>query len=393
MCFRKNQKGEALNARHLSCSFFICVMVLCFGMTGCNEDEPVAFSDDGRLRTVRASELAYFRLSDIHWDSSYVYKVMDGNVQVGQVCREYLRTQDQELVAQAIVAYPMYRNKPDLSNGYIIQVNREDGLASTTVKHGGIVRWSAIRNVIDYYREGDKTNVSDTVVYGGGNFGDAAGSCGCGYRLELEPDILIDERANEKQAYKLVKIGKQYWMQENLRAEHLNDGTEIPSLMNVGGQVNRWYYENDATYKSIYGGLYNWFCVGSGKLAPIDYRVPSDEDWGSLEQYLGINDPLNLRSFRGTDQGNLLKSVSDLWIDGTQIGNNMTGFDALPGGWFMLFGKQFRKMGTVGYWWCSTDQYDYTTKFYRTLSSIEGGIGRSDFAKTYGYSVRCLKDE
>lgn len=382
-----------MKSRNIYYYVLLCLFVVSLGMTGCNEEEKVIFSDGERLRTVRASELAYFRLSEIHWDSSYVYKVMAGNVQVGQVCREYLRTQDQELVAQAIVAYPMYRNKPDLSNGYIIQVNNENGSASTTVKHGGIVRWSATQNMIDYYREGEQIRVSDTVVYGGGGFGSPAASCGCGYKLELEPDILVDKRAAEEEGYKLVKIAKQYWMQENLRAEHLNDGTVIPSLMNVSGQVNRWYYENDTTYKPIYGGLYNWYCVETNRLAPIGYRVPSDGDWGNMEVYLGIDDPLNLRSFRGINQGNLLKSVSDLWINGTQIGTNITGFDALPGGWFMLFGRQFRKMGTVGYWWCSTDQYDYVTKFHRTLSSIEGGIGRLDLAKTYGFSVRCLKNE
>lgn len=380
----------------MSCSFFICVMVLCFGMTGCNEDEPVAFSDDGRLRTVRASELAYFRLSDIHWDSSYVYKVMDGNVQVGQVCREYLRTQDQELVAQAIVAYPMYRNKPDLSNGYIIQVNREDGLASTTVKHGGIVRWSAIRNVIDYYREGDKTNVSDTVVYGGGNFGDAAGSCGCGYRLELEPDILIDERANEKQAYKLVKIGKQYWMQENLRAEHLNDGTEIPNVETSWASVSTpasCFANNDIENRFIYGVLYNGYCIGTNKLAPVGYKVSSDEDWGSLEQYLGIDDPLSTSGYnRGTNESILLKSVSDYWLNDTISGNNLTGFSVLPGGVRNRMGVLFSGIGTSAYFWSSTIKQG-SSRFNRIISTSFAQISRMNQIPSFGYSVRCLKDE
>lgn len=393
MCFRKNQKGEALNARHLSCSFFICVMMLCFGMTGCNEDEPVAFSDGGRLRTVRASELAYFRLSDIHWDSSYVYKVMDGNVQVGQVCREYLRTQDQELVAQAIVAYPMYRNKPDLSNGYIIQVNREDGSASTTVKHGGIVRWSAIRNVIDYYREGDKTNVSDTVVYGGGNFGDAAGSCGCGYRLELEPDILIDKRADEKQAYKLVKIGKQYWMQENLRAEHLNDGTEIPNMKTPNWSANvvaMCYYRNDLENRSVYGGLYKGACITTNKLAPIDYRVPSDEDWGLMEAYLGIPEPLTTNGGRGENQGDLLKRVSSLWNDSVQQGNNLTGFCALPGCARNNLGSGY--LGGGAFFWTSTKFYEIYYMDRRVLSNTSQ-VSRMYYNQSAGMSVRCLKDE
>jgi uncharacterized protein (TIGR02145 family) len=49
-------------------------------------------------------------------------------------------------------------------------------------------------------------------------------------------------------------------------------------------------YNNEADTAAVYGKLYNWFAVvDSRKIAPEDWRVPTDEDWKKLEMYLGMS--------------------------------------------------------------------------------------------------------
>jgi methyl-accepting chemotaxis protein len=40
---------------------------------------------------------------------------------------------------------------------------------------------------------------------------------------------------------------------------------------------------------ATYGRLYNWYAVNTGKLAPVGWHVPTDDDWTILENYLIAN--------------------------------------------------------------------------------------------------------
>ena len=99
--------------------------------------------------------------------------------------------------------------------------------------------------------------------------------------------------------YTYVTIGSQQWMVENFRSEHYADGTAIPNLTldadwiaedgTVGHDGAMCYYDNDeATYKSDYGALYNWYAVDNAHgLAPAGWRVPSEADFIALIAAMG----------------------------------------------------------------------------------------------------------
>jgi uncharacterized protein (TIGR02145 family) len=80
-------------------------------------------------------------------------------------------------------------------------------------------------------------------------------------------------------------------MAENLKTTRLNDGTPLKTeattygwdQMHVPGYC---WYDNKSTNKDTYGGLYNWFAVNTGKLAPPGWRVPSDTDVTILTDFL-----------------------------------------------------------------------------------------------------------
>lgn len=79
--------------------------------------------------------------------------------------------------------------------------------------------------------------------------------------------------------YKTIKMGDQIWIAENLRNTKYNDGTEIRKLPDSGS----WsatsggaccFLNNDSINRNIYGILYNWFAVETGKLCPAGWHVP-----------------------------------------------------------------------------------------------------------------------
>ena len=93
--------------------------------------------------------------------------------------------------------------------------------------------------------------------------------------------------------YQIVKIGKQWWMTENLKVTKYRNGEWI---INVTGS-NTWpaltggaycYYDNDFNNATFYSNLYNWYAVVDRRnIAPEGWHVPTDDDWQELVDYLG----------------------------------------------------------------------------------------------------------
>ena len=203
--------------------------------------------------------------------------------------------------------------------------------------------------------------------------------------------------------YNTVKIGDQIWMAENLRTTTYNDGTVIPLITDDsswGGLTTPgygWYDMDKETYSEAYGALYNGFVVETGKLCPSGWHVPSDEEWKELEMVLGMSMiDADLRSTdRGTDQGAQLANNNDLWVEGILCSNpnfGTSGFNALPAGHRNhINGGLYSNLGTYTYWWTRT-VYDSDFTYIRQLQYDKASIIRNAYKKTFGFSVRCVKD-
>ena len=85
--------------------------------------------------------------------------------------------------------------------------------------------------------------------------------------------------------YRTVKIGKQWWMAENLKVTHYRNGDEIQHVtgylewktLKSGAYCN---YDNNPSYVPTYGRLYNWFAVDDSRnIAPQGWHVPSDSEY------------------------------------------------------------------------------------------------------------------
>lgn len=211
-----------------------------------------------------------------------------------------------------------------------------------------------------------------------------------------ETSVMTDIEGN---VYKTVWIGNQWWMAENLRVKRFRSGEIIPELTNAIA----WSESSAPAYcmfnntDSGLGLLYNWYAVQSTQeLAPVGWRIPSDEDWKELEAYLGMTaDQLEATNWRGTDEGDMLKEKNTTttgWIDWPGVwGTDAVGFDA-PGGSCRVFNGEWGVPGLrhSGYWWSSTAGDE--CGWFRYLDYKKSGIFRYCAEPTYGFNIRCVKN-
>jgi uncharacterized protein (TIGR02145 family) len=227
-------------------------------------------------------------------------------------------------------------------------------------------------------------------------------SYGSTYSFTTIPTTVNDVENN---VYKVVQIGAQVWMAENLKTTKFNDNADIPLKEdytvwnNLTSPAYCWCDNEKTTYKDIYGALYNWYTVNDGKLCPKGWHVPDATDWTTLENYL-INNGYN---YDGTTTGNkIAKALASItgWnssLTTGAVGNtdypakrNVTGFGALPGG-NRSSGGLFMESGDICVWW-SSSEYNTNEAICRTMGYSHEYIERSNDSKSSGKSIRCVRD-
>jgi len=206
--------------------------------------------------------------------------------------------------------------------------------------------------------------------------------------------------------YRVVKIGKQVWMAENLKTTHYSDGTSIVQGRSASSTTAYWYYpDGKGANKATYGLLYNWAAVMHGAegsdlnpsrvqgICPIGWHVPSDAEWTQLINYLQDNGFM----CDGKEK-NVAKSLASQtgWYSSSEqcaVGNdpstnNASGFSALSAG---LYGGEYR-FGYGSFFWSSTE-YGETNAYNSYLMYYYAGVYRcSYYSKLHGFSVRCVHD-
>ena len=213
-----------------------------------------------------------------------------------------------------------------------------------------------------------------------------------------KPKIKQDISDIDGNVYKTVKIGSQLWMAENLRTTKYNDGTDIPlveensawAALSSAGFC--WFNNSFETYGITYGGLYNWWAVGTGKLCPTGWHVPTDEEWHQLILYLDPQaNPLTPYDPASEIAGGMLKEVGTAhWISPNEGATDQFGFAGLPGSARDGLGN-FLDIGYDGHWWSSSEVNSGSAWLYY-VSHFWRGVSRIPPAKYYAVSVRCIQD-
>lgn len=192
-----------------------------------------------------------------------------------------------------------------------------------------------------------------------------------------------------------VTIGTQIWSNKNLSVARYRNGDPIPQVTDATQWASLttgawcWYNNDSATYAATYGRLYNWYAVNDPRgLAPQGWHVPTNREWDIITKFLDPTVDTTYLGFTGTDVGTKMKNTSG-WAGGGN-GTNSSGFAGLPGG-FWNFDGTFGSVTGVGVWW-SAREYDTARAWYRSLNFINSGVGRYNFNKTCGFSVRVIRD-
>ena len=318
------------------------------------------------------------------FSASYVQKIMYGDVQIAEVCKEFIKTST--VSEQMVVVYPVVSGKTDLTKGF-------------AVKDGGNVVWDIAKNSCTYtagtagsplqkvYLEKDKLV--------------ATSASKLQRNTSAKADILVDLDYNK---YRVVKIGTQYWIADNFKCERYSNGAPINKITN-GADWGKdedgafCYINNDAAnYKEVFGALYNWAATANpNKLAPEGWDIPTQQDFSSLKTYIvpgaDVTKPIKCGSY--------LKSTEGYWQSYTGISrNNLTGFSGQPAGYRMYSidekAYSFDRFGSDAFFWSSTP-YSGEDPLYRGSvyimrlsynmeSSSQGPLGGQA-----GMSVRCIK--
>lgn len=184
-----------------------------------------------------------------------------------------------------------------------------------------------------------------------------------------------------------IQIAQQIWMVSNLDVDKFRNGDPIPQVKSKkqwrkageSGQPAWCYYGMDPGMGAKYGKLYNWHAVNDQRgLAPDGWHIPSQEEWELLVQSLGG---------KGT-AGYTMKSDKDWLSNGN--GTNSSGFNGLPAGLRNADGF-FGFYGEYAKWWTSTNG-DTRNAWCHYLCHGSKLAVKYYISKSYGLSVRCVKD-
>lgn len=190
----------------------------------------------------------------------------------------------------------------------------------------------------------------------------------------------------DNNTYDVIRIGTQLWIKENLKTTKFKNGSAIPLVSDFSGwsaltTPGYCIYDNDAGNAATYGALYNWATVETGNLCPAGWHVPSDDEFLTLDRFLGGESPAG---------GKMKEAGITHWIAPNTGATNESEFTALPGGYRLVNG-QYNDITTNGYWW-SSSEYTSQDAWHKKIQYNSDKTYRDVEKKNMGMSVRCLKD-
>jgi len=201
--------------------------------------------------------------------------------------------------------------------------------------------------------------------------------------------------------YYTVTIGTQEWMIENLKVTHYRNGESVPNVTEDTAWSNLTTgalcdYNNLPDNSTTYGKLYNWYTLNDSRnLAPVGWHIPTDIEWTELTDYLSshgygyLGNSNDISKSMASQYGWALSTIKgDIGND--EASNNSSGFTALPGG-YRYYDGTFKYLGSYCFWWNSTE-ISTDNAWYRCLCSYWTIMYRDFYIKTFGFSVRCIKD-
>jgi len=196
--------------------------------------------------------------------------------------------------------------------------------------------------------------------------------------------------------YDYVVIGEQTWMAENLRYDNSGSMTVAQGSEQSETDPYLYYPNGDSQNLETYGYLYNWPAAMNGAessdanpsgvqgICPLGWHLPSNAEWTQLVETLGDE----------ANAGAMLAGNASMWTAGSLTASEYFGtssFNALPSGYY--YPGDYGGFGSTTSFWSTTEDIESNTRAYlRGVDNSGTSLSRSRGSKTYGFSVRCIKD-
>ncbi len=213
---------------------------------------------------------------------------------------------------------------------------------------------------------------------------------------------------NDGKTYRVVQIGTQYWIADNLQETKFRNG----DVINYHGNDNDTAYTNaewaalttagvcaynndvanvgcsftfpEETITAVkYGYLYNWYVVDDARnLSNTGWHVPISTDYFTLTSYLGGS---------SVSGGKLKDTLYTYWNSPNTDATNETGFNGRGAGRRSSIDGTFGNIlanNIIWFDWTSGANVVYATMSYNA-ASFGSGSGAS---RSPGYSIRLIKD-
>jgi uncharacterized protein (TIGR02145 family) len=229
--------------------------------------------------------------------------------------------------------------------------------------------------------------------------------------------------SRDGKVYTWLKIGKQVWMAENLSYlpsvyspfdeqthAYKNLKWDMPTLKTpyqfVPGYDGNNVDKAKATpYYKKYGVLYNY--ASALKSCPAGWHLSSDSEWKELERFIGMK--REVAELMGQVRGDVAEKLksTQFWNDEVK-GTDEYGFCAIPSGVILQDkdydgGAKFYGEGVLTSFWTSEEHETIVGKIAAIrrgldnnkrglLPSANKSIIRFPMNKSFGLSVRCIKD-
>lgn len=201
--------------------------------------------------------------------TSKIYRVMDGDQKIAEICLEYLN--NDIISSRAVVAYVGKGGAASYNDGFVAYLVDASGNISTQNENGGKAIFDTDGNTLDYI-PGSSEPVNTIYLSA---YGITKEEQDDAVDISAEPYLINDICGN---SYPVVKIGVEVWQGSNLRTTKFGNGTDIDIITSdkFADYKNAipfvtYPMANPAIDTETYGYLYNAITVTGDNEA--DWRI------------------------------------------------------------------------------------------------------------------------
>jgi uncharacterized protein (TIGR02145 family) len=258
------------------------------------------------------------------------------------------------------------------ATSYRLQVSTDSLFSSSVYNQSGLTTTSqpitGLSNFTKYYWHVDATNSEGTSVWSDRwSFTTVTACAGTSAVLY------------EGKTYHTVSISAQCWLKENLDVGIMINGSQNQTNNST---IEKYCYNNDTVNCNTYGGFYQWneamqyiTTPGTQGICPTGWHLPTYSEFQTLAATV-------------SNSGNALKEVGQ--GTGAGAGTNTSGFSALLTG-YRTTTSTFSYLSEYTMFWSSTE-YNTNGAYPLRLDYYSSTIWFANYLKTFGFSVRCVKD-